>query len=102
MGSLYDMVRARADVAPDVLAIISELDGVRTYLELADRSVRLGHALQHDLGLALGDRVAGWMWNRPEYVELNLACGAYGFPVVALNPEWADAEMTFVLGHSRA
>jgi acyl-CoA synthetase (AMP-forming)/AMP-acid ligase II len=102
MPSLYDLVREHADAAPDVLAIISELDGVRTYAELADRSVRFGYALQHELGVSLGDRVAVWMWNRPEYVETTLACGAFGFPVVAANPEWADAEMAFVLAHSRA
>jgi acyl-CoA synthetase (AMP-forming)/AMP-acid ligase II len=99
---LYDLVRGHADEAPDVLAIISELDGVRTYRELADRSVRLGQALQHGLGVAIGERIAVWMWNRPEYIETTLACGAYGLPVVAANPEWADAEMGFVLAHSQA
>jgi acyl-CoA synthetase (AMP-forming)/AMP-acid ligase II len=101
MPSLYDLVRAHADEAPDVLAVISELDGVRTYAELADRSVRFGHALQHALGVSMGERVATWMWNRPEYVETTLACGAFGFPVVAANPEWADAEMGFVLEHAK-
>jgi acyl-CoA synthetase (AMP-forming)/AMP-acid ligase II len=64
--------------------------------------VRFGHVLHHELGLAVGDRVATWMWNRPEYVETTLACGAFGFPVVAANPEWADAELGFVLEHAHA
>jgi acyl-CoA synthetase (AMP-forming)/AMP-acid ligase II len=102
MPTLYDAVREHADATPDVLALVSELDGTRTYRELADRSLRFGHALHHELGLAVGDRAAIWMWNRPEYLEASIGCGAFGVPVVAANPEWADAEMGFVLGHSRA
>jgi acyl-CoA synthetase (AMP-forming)/AMP-acid ligase II len=44
---------------------------------------------------------ASW-GNRPEFVEAQHAASAVGLPPVLANPEWADAEMEFVLQHSGA
>ncbi len=100
--SFYDVVRAHAEATPEKLALISEQDGERRYLELADDAARLAYGFATELGLAVGERVCIWMWNRPEWVEASLGAAAAGCPIVAMNPEWADAELAFVLQHSRA
>jgi acyl-CoA synthetase (AMP-forming)/AMP-acid ligase II len=56
-GSLVEMLRASADVAPDTDAVI-ELDGPKvTYRELWDRAARVAGGLRES-GLRRGDRVA--------------------------------------------
>ena len=102
MTSLYDVIRSHADSVPDKLAIISELDGERSYSQLAERGARLGHALAGELGLGVGERVCVWMVNRPEWVDASVACAAAGLPTVPTNPEWTDGELEFVLRHSRS
>lgn len=102
MPSFYDVVRAHAEATPEKLALISDQDGERRYLELADDAARLAHVFASELGLSVGERVCIWMWNRPEWVETAVAAAAAGCPTVPTNPEWADAELAFVLNHSRA
>jgi len=102
LPSFYDVVRAHAEATPEKLALLSEQDGERSYGALAERSARLAHGLSAELGVGIGERVCLWMWNRPEWVESSVAAAAAGCPIVPVNPEWADAELAFVLGHSRA
>ncbi len=102
MSTLYELMRQHADKKPDKLALISEYDGTRTYAELAQNEGRLAHMFVYELGFAPGERSCLWMWNRPEFVEVQHAASAVGLPPVLANPEWADAEMEFVLRHSRA
>jgi acyl-CoA synthetase (AMP-forming)/AMP-acid ligase II len=98
--SIYEAIRSYADATPEKLALISERDGERRYAELADDAARLGHAFGSELGLAVGERVCIWMWNRPEWVEASVAASAAGCPIVPLNPEWSDDEVAFVLAHA--
>lgn len=102
LPSELDTYREFASAKPDQLVLISELDGSRSYAELAGNAERLAHCLIHELGLPPGERICIWMWNRPEYVETQTACTAVGLPAVLANPQWADAEIEFVLRHSRA
>jgi len=102
MSTLYELMRQHAEHKPDKLALISEQDGTRTYAELAENEARLAHMFVHELGFPPGERSCLWMWNRPEFVEVQHAASAVGLPPVLANPEWADAEMEFVLEHSRA
>jgi len=102
MSTLYELMRQHAEHKPDKLALISEQDGTRTYAELAENEGRLAHMFVHELGFPAGERSCLWMWNRPEFVEVQHAASAVGLPPVLANPEWADAEMEFVLRHSRA
>lgn len=102
MPTLFDLMRQHAEHRPDKLALISEQDGARTYAELVLNEARLAHMFVHELGFPPGERSCLWLWNRPEFVEVQHAAGAVGLPPVLANPEWADAEMEFVLTHSRA
>ncbi|MAG34252.1 MAG: hypothetical protein CL908_25520 [Deltaproteobacteria bacterium] len=102
MATLYELMVQYAEKRPEKLALISELDGTRTYGELALNEARLAHTFVHELGFPPGQRSCLWMWNRPEFVEVQHAASAVGLPPVLANPEWADAEMEFVLRHSRA
>ncbi len=102
MPTLYELMQQHAEHRPEKLALISEHDGTRTYAELVENEARLAHAFTHELGFAPGERSCIWMWNRPEFVEVQHAAAAVGLPPVLANPEWADAEMEFVLEHSHA
>jgi carnitine-CoA ligase len=102
MPTLYELMRQHAERRPDKLVLISEQDGTRTYAELVENEARLAHIFTHELGFSPGERSCIWLWNRPEFVEVQQAAGAVGLPPVLANPEWADAEMEFVLRHSRA
>ena len=102
MPSFYDVVREHADGMPDKLALISEQDGSRSYEELASGAAALAHAFHHELKLPVGERGCLWMWNRPEWVETSMAFAAAGLSGVSANPQWADAELEFVLRHSRS
>lgn len=100
MPTMYDVVRMYAGQWPDKLAILSEADGTRTYGELAERGARLGHALAHELGCAIGTRACIWLENRPEWLDCNLAMQAFGLPGIPGNPDWVDDEFEYVLRHS--
>lgn len=102
LPTVYDVMREHAEQRPDKLALISEQDGTRTYAELVENEGRLAHAFLHELAVPAGERSCLWMWNRPEFVETQHAASAVGLPPVLANPEWADAEMDFVMKHSRA
>ncbi len=102
MSTYYELMRKHAEAKPDKLALISESDGTRTYAELVENEARLAHMFVHELGFPPGERSCLWMWNRPEFVEVQHAAAAVGLPPVLANPEWADAEMEFVLNHSHA
>jgi carnitine-CoA ligase len=97
---IFEAVRTQADRFPDKLAVITEIDGERTYRDLIDRSARLAVGLL-DGGLEPESRVTLWMPNRPEYVEAVLALDAAGLSRVTLDPQWTDREMEYVLAHSR-
>ena len=47
MGGIYGVLRPRAEATPDKLALISELDGTRTYAELLVGAQRAGHVYEH-------------------------------------------------------
>lgn len=100
--SIYSQIVPHADAAPDRIALISETEGIRTFGEVAAGAERFAHALQHQLSLALGDRVAIWLPNRFEWFDAYIGAGAAGCGAVLANPDWSDREMSFVLGHSRA
>ncbi|HLY84513.1 MAG TPA: AMP-binding protein, partial [Acidimicrobiales bacterium] len=102
MPSMLDVVAAHADRDPTRLALISEVDGVRTYGELAHRAAAFAVGLRAKLGLEAGARVCIWAVNRPEWVEAHLGAGAAGMATVAANPEWTDSEIGYVLEHSES
>jgi fatty-acyl-CoA synthase len=84
-----DALRGAASGAPDTTALVEAVvdPAARrrwSYAELLAASERAARAL---LGrFALGDRVAVWANNIPEWVILELAAGLAGITIVTVNP----------------
>jgi len=90
------LVREAAAHAPDRVAVVS-VDGRRvTYAQLVANGDRLGSALL-GLGMVPGDRVAAWMEDSPEYVQLYVACAFAGLVVVPINSRLTSYEAAIIL-----
>jgi len=72
-----------------------------TYAGLDERSNRLAQALLAQ-GLGRGDRVAAWMEDCREYVELYLAAAKAGLVMVPINARYRAGEAAHQLGDSGA
>jgi len=68
-----------------------------TFGELENRSNRLAHALSAR-GLAKGDRVAVYLANRIELIDLYLACVKLGVIFVPINILYRDREIAHITG----
>ena len=90
------LVRDAVARAPHHSAIIDHDGRVTTSAELEANGDRLGRALL-GLGLAPGDRVAAWMEDSPEYVQLYVACAFAGLVVVPINARLTSHEATVIL-----
>ena len=66
----------------------------------ADRVFRLGHALQHQLGVQPGDRVAVMSTNSHQYLELYHACFLGAAVINPLNLRLAGKELDYILRDS--
>ena len=83
-------------------AAIAMADGpVRTYLDLDERTNRIAQSLLGH-GLRPGDRLAIWMHNCLEYLDVYLACVKAGIVVVQVNIRHTVFEATFQLEDSGA
>jgi acyl-CoA synthetase (AMP-forming)/AMP-acid ligase II len=80
---------------------VQTASGSMTYEELDRRCNRLANALE-GMGLASGDRVAVCLPNRPEIVELELACYKAAFVKAPINSRLSPAEVAQVIGNSEA
>ena len=90
------LVREAAARVPDRAALVAADGRQVTYAELATSGDRLGNALL-TLGLAPGDRVAAWMEDSPEYMQLYVACAFAGLVVVPINARLTPHEATSIL-----
>jgi acyl-CoA synthetase (AMP-forming)/AMP-acid ligase II len=70
-----------------------------TYAELDRRTNRLAQGLI-SLGLKPGDRVAVQSWNRPEIVELEVACYKAGFVRIPINARLSAGEAVEILNNA--
>ncbi len=73
-----------------------------TYDEFCAESNRIANALQNDLGIGPGDRVAIAMRNCPELLILFTAIASTGAITVFLNGWWTTQELDYALGDSGA
>ena len=73
----------------------------RTYEELDTRSSQLANALR-GMGLEPGDRIAGWMDDSVEYVELYVAVAKANLIIVPLNAKLTHHEAAYQLERTRA
>ena len=71
-----------------------------TFGDLHARSNRLAHALARR-GLRAGDRVAVYLSNRVEFVDLLLACVKLGLVLVPINILYREREIAHILGDAR-
>ena len=100
-----DALRGAAAEAPHATALVEgAVDPAArrrwSYAELLEASERAARAL---LGrFAVGDRVAVWANNIPEWVILELAAGLAGMTIVTVNPALRQQELAYVLGQSQA
>jgi len=72
-----------------------------TWNEFYDRVYRAAAYLR-DLGIRKGDRVAVWMLNSHEYLELYYATALAGIVIVPLNTRWHESDVDFTLKDSDA
>src|SRR5580698_6252444 len=72
-----------------------------TWSEIFERSHRKA-AFLRGLGIEKGDRVAVWMLNSHDYLELFFATAIAGIAIVPLNTRWNAADVDFALSDSGA
>lgn len=96
-----DITTVWARRTPESVALRDLQGRTLTYAELDARANRLAHGLL-DLGLRTGDRVATWMTDGFEYVEIYLAIIKAGLVVCPVNERHTAAEATYVLQDSGA
>ena len=97
LGDLFDLsLRGR----PDAPALLHEGTDGRlrelTFGHLRDRASRLSAALR-DRGLNPGDRVAVFLSNRVEFIDLFLACVRSGLVLVPINVLYREREVAHIV-----
>jgi fatty-acyl-CoA synthase len=92
-----DFVLLGARRHPDRAALRDPHGAVRSYRELDERSSRLANALL-GIGLAKGDRIAAWMGDGFEYVEVYLAAAKAGLIICPVNARLTAYEAAGLLG----
>jgi len=93
--NVAEALSVNAQVFPDRVAA-KDLSRSLTYSQLDRRVSRLANALA-GLGLAPGDRVAVYAYNRLEWIEIYAACARGGFVAVPVNFRLAEPEVRFVV-----
>jgi fatty-acyl-CoA synthase len=77
-------------------------EGLRsaTFAEVARRAAQLAHGLRGRLGVVGDQRVATFMWNNQEHVEVYLAVPAMGAVVHTLNIRLFADQLVYVAEHA--
>ena len=97
---LHDLFDASAQRTPAAEALRCRGRG-QSYAELEHRSRGIAAGL-HEAGIRRGDRVAVCMQNRPEVVELALACSRLGAIFVPANPLLKVRQLQYLLNDAGA
>ena len=100
-STIGDIPSTWARRSPDRVALRDRAGSAVTYGTLDERTNRLAQGLL-DAGLTRGDRVATWMTDGFEYVEIYLACAKAGLVVCPINERHTVPEATFLLEDSGA
>lgn len=72
------------------------------YRELADRAARVAGYLRQGVGLAAGERVAIYMSNAPEYLEIMYGIWWAGLTAVPINAKLHPREVAYIAENSEA
>jgi fatty-acyl-CoA synthase len=93
---LSTLIERNAAFTPDKIALRFG-GGTLTYAAFWRRIVATARALQSQLGIGFGDRVAILAANHPDYLVLLYACARLGAILLPLNWRLAAAEQVFIL-----
>jgi len=99
MNVLYPLRRAARYLGSNIGSHSAE--GPLTWTEVADRAYR-GAAWLRDLGFQKGDRLAVWMLNSHDYLELYYATAIAGIVIVPLNTRWHESDVAFTINDAEA
>jgi fatty-acyl-CoA synthase len=90
-------IETHAHIRPSKVAVVDRVSGVSyTYLDLYRSSRLMAYRLAGQ-GVGPGDRVAVYSQNRPEILELLMACGLLGACLVPLNWRLSGPELEKVV-----
>jgi acyl-CoA synthetase (AMP-forming)/AMP-acid ligase II len=79
---------------------VSDVEGQRTYGEVADRVLRLARALTDELGVRPGDRVATFGHNSTRHLELYYAVPLVGAVLHTINVRLFDDQLVYLVDHA--
>ena len=90
---------ARLD--PDVEVVTAQANGShrQTLRQTWERAQQLANALRTH-GIAIGDRVASFMWNNYRHLELYQAIPGMGAVLHTINIRLSPADLTYIINHA--
>lgn len=100
--NLANLLVRTAQVYPDAPAIFHGSELFCTYRELLHRAGCIATYLKDALGLEAGERVALFMNNAPEYLEVLYGAWLAGMAVVPINAKLHAREAEYILRDSEA
>jgi long-chain acyl-CoA synthetase len=100
--NVAELLHRSARIYPTCPALAVGTDVVADYRTLAVKAASLAATLRGRLGLAAGDRVALFMANCPQYVEILFACWHGGLVAVPINAKLHPKELEYILQNSGA
>jgi acyl-CoA synthetase (AMP-forming)/AMP-acid ligase II len=100
--TIGEALDASAQRTPERIAIkLRDGSDQRTYTQLAERTTRLANALLDSGLVQRGDRIAAWMEDCIEYVELYLAAARAGLVVAPINARYVAPEAAYQLADAQ-
>jgi len=100
--TIGSILRFGSSVCGDSMVVTAEESGARrrNYAEVGERAARLANALRGEFGIAGDDRVATFMWNNAEHLEVYLAVPAMGAVLHTLNIRLFPDQITYIANHA--
>lgn len=102
MANTFNLLSRAARVYGSHPAVYHGVEKFLNFTDLAFRSTKVAHALQTKYRLNPRDRVALFMPNRPEYLELLFGSWLSSMSVVPVNAKLHHEELGYILRHSEA
>lgn len=100
--NIANLLRRSAQIFGDQPAIYSGEKCLWNYRKFARRSASIATFLRNTIGIPLGGRVAIFMTNSPEYLEIIYGIWWAGLIAVPINCKLHGLEVDFIIGESEA
>ncbi|KZL09439.1 Long-chain-fatty-acid--CoA ligase FadD13 [Pseudovibrio axinellae] len=91
-----------ASITPQAPALLHGTEMVATYAQFGARSAAIAGSMQRDFGLAKGERVAIFMKNRTEYLEVSYGIWWAGAAAVPVNAKLHPKEAAWIIENAQA